>query len=458
VAGSEYTEVRLEHNFAETFSAEFDIVPPSENAVPSDVDESQLAANQRRLDEEDAIRHSHDHSNPAVRELMLRQDAAAQILLSSLSAKDLCDLSAEVIDDVLDNCSSLDPFVLSPRVSYEHLVPFRGEILSSGIASALQTASDVAVWVRDNIHVDDVHNPQGLLIPPVYVWRSRESDRQSRDIFYVALCRCLGFPARIDEVTGKLQCKENELWTDVSIDGVNTVNESPKGYLAMSYEPVPAVRDPKYYRHFTLATITSDETSTLEFGTDADDTPLSSFDAELSLDSGYYSLVSGSRMSDGSVLAHIEYFNVLKDSLSSVPLILRQSPDKLSVLGSFDADLFLKDSGRGYYILAVLGESDEPSVHARLEFESIASELNAWGRPVIFVGGSAPQGLDDALRGDYDPSMVKDMLLAGCDVSPVSLPVIAMCDSFGRVVYLSQGYNTSLAENLRKVVVSISAE
>ena len=47
---------------------------------------------------------------------------------------------------------------------------------------------------------------------------------------------------------------------------------------------------------------------------------------------------------------------------------------------------------------------------------------------------------------------VRAMLCAGCNSTSKTLPVIALCDSFGRVVYFSQGYNTSVAEQLKSVI------
>ena len=47
------------------------------------------------------------------------------------------------------------------------------------------------------------------------------------------------------------------------------------------------------------------------------------------------------------------------------------------------------------------------------------------------------------------------MLAGGCKKDGKTLPVIALCDSFGRIVYYSQGYNTSLAEELTKVLEAI---
>lgn len=44
------------------------------------------------------------------------------------------------------------------------------------------------------------------------------------------------------------------------------------------------------------------------------------------------------------------------------------------------------------------------------------------------------------------------MLYDGCMQENGRLPVIIIADSFGRVVYYSQGYNTSLSEQLRTVI------
>ena len=32
------------------------------------------------------------------------------------------------------------------------------------------------------------------------------------------------------------------------------------------------------------------------------------------------------------------------------------------------------------------------------------------------------------------------------------LPVVALCDSFGRIVYITEGYNTSLASDLESII------
>lgn len=505
-ASGETAQVVLDHSFGERFSADIDIVPPVEDPIVAGASEEQIADNARRLVEEDAIRASHDHSNPDLEQFMLSRSRDVDAIVAELNAKDRCDVTLDVLQDLAQNALSLDHFVLCPRVANEFLLPYRTEILSSGIAERLSSVEDVIAWTRDSIRVVDGRNPQGLAIPPRSVWRSRISDKQSRGIFFVALCRTLGFPARIDEVTGKTQYRADAAWVDGAASPASGTGASPgavsswvdvnfgeavetsvpcKGQASISYAPT-IVKDPMYYRHFALAKLQDGTAQLLEFGSDADETPVASM-SELTLDEGYYMMTSGSRMADGSVLAHLEFFPVVNGGKTDVPLVLRESQSNLAVIGSMDAEqLFLKDgageeqsilsredgasgehsatersgseqsilsaTGRGYFILAVMGDKDEPTSHARIEMEAAAGDLNAWGRPVLILGPSRPVGLENAIYGSDPNSKVLKMLCTGCESKSTTLPVIAVCDSFGRIVYFSQGYNTSLASDLRRVV------
>ena len=47
------------------------------------------------------------------------------------------------------------------------------------------------------------------------------------------------------------------------------------------------------------------------------------------------------------------------------------------------------------------------------------------------------------------------MIYEGCKPESERLPAIIVADSFGRVVYYSQGYNTSLSEQLRHCITSL---
>ena len=121
--------------------------------------------------------------------------------------------------------------------------------------------------------------------------------------------------------------------------------------------------------------------------------------------------------------------------------------------GSDAPQSLLSATGRGYFLLAVLGGKDEPDSHAVAEMVTAAADLTAWGRPVVVLGGDASmlatlhQALPEAIYGSDLSDGIRAML-----APEAPLPLIALCDSFGRVVYLSKGYNTSLAADLRRCI------
>ena len=174
-------------------------------------------------------------------------------------------------------------------------------------------------------------------------------------------------------------------------------------------------------------------------------------------------LTSGTRLADGSVLSHAEFFTVAADASTSVPLLMRSADDRISVLGTMDADRFLSKTGRGYYLLAVLGDRDEPTNHCVRQLESIVPQLEEWGRPLLMAGPAVGRAqasstanslgrLSKLIPVDDSDGSILEMLASGCKSASHQLPVVTVCDSFGRIVYFSQGYNTSLAEDLKRVL------
>ena len=478
---SEDVTVVLDHSLGETFSLDFDIVPPAEKPLPSAATAEQVAENARRLAAEDAVRAARPHGNASVTDAFLAAGgAAAQQILSSLSVKDLNDVTSDVLDDALRHVGpgGFDKWRDNPRVELEALYPYFSEI---GEGLSFSSPVEVYDWVCDNVKLNDAANPQGLRIPPLFVWRSREADARSSDIFFVALCRKFGFPARLDEVTGKAQYLVDGSWNDVVLASV-----PPQGDLVLELSGNTS-DNPEYYTHFTLSKVvdsggnlTADLLSFNEYG------PLdfvSLFSEPYSLDEGYYMLTTGRRMADGSVLSRASFFKVNEGGRTEAPLEVRSATSGLPVLGTFDAEQtfrpagaaaasagspaaeasILSATGRGYFLVAVLGSGDEPSNHAVRQLAAAAQALNAWGRPAVLLGGApaasvppaAPApvaGLSNAVYGLDTAGKVAAMLASGAGAESFRLPVVAVGDSFGRIVYFSQGYNTSLAEDLRSVI------
>jgi hypothetical protein len=82
-----------------------------------------------------------------------------------------------------------------------------------------------------------------------------------------------------------------------------------------------------------------------------------------------------------------------------------------------------------------MGDKDEPTSHARSELKAASDLLESWGRPVVELPADTP-------LLEYVPG-------------PHNIPVIVLCDSFGRVFYVSSGYNTSLAADLERIIPNL---
>ena len=423
VIDGEAVTVTLDHAMGERFALDLDIVPPVEDPLPSGATEEEVARNAERTRLEDALREARPKGNVAVVDAFLaaHDDANARALLASLSEKDRGDVPLDVLEDAYAHIDGpFNPLRDCPRVDLEPLKPYFKELAALG----LKSRPEIVKWISANIRLCNDRNPQGLQMAPVDVLHSGQADAHNRDIFFVALCRASGLEEELDPLTGRATMETVE------------VPALPEGTLAVTYD---GTGTPEYYYHFTLSQIfpSTGSMKLCTVGEDSDHNPWNTV-FPLTLDTGYYMLTGGTRLADGSVLSHTEFFTVEEGKQTEVPLVMRSADDKITVLGTMDADRFLSRTGRGYYLLAVLGDRDEPSVHARRQLETLAPVLEQWGRPVL-------------IEDDPDGSIVT-MLTEGCKSSSRQLPVVTVCDSFGHIVYFSQGYNTSLAEDLKRVI------
>ena len=82
-------------------------------------------------------------------------------------------------------------------------------------------------WCKKEIQINNELNSQRIPMSPIGVWKARVADEKSRDIFFVAMARTLGIPARIDKVTGKVQYTDKEGHTfDVNFSTSSPVQEN----------------------------------------------------------------------------------------------------------------------------------------------------------------------------------------------------------------------------------------
>ncbi len=503
-----------------------DIIPPVDGSIPAEVTPEQKEANAKRLLEEDAIRNKYvatfyteEKAEALAKELgidpmktedfmigsrgnwmeiekFLRETPAekraqAMALLDVVSAKDLRDTPASVLTDHLNNTPAVqsewfNEYIMNPRVANEFLTPYKSffaaNIEPSLAKQAIENPQALVDWVKNNVSINDALNAQRIPIMPMGVWKSRIADKGSRNIFFVAVARSLGIPARIEPVARKIQYFKDNAWVDVDFEAA-VQTTAKQGKVIASYQPIKALQDPKYYSHFTIAKVLPNGTlQTLNFerGGNVDmglgDTWSGLLKKPLSMDEGNYMLVTGTRMANGSVLAEIEFFNVEADKTTPIQLEMRESKDEIQVIGNFNSEnkfkradngeetSLLATTGRGYYIVALLGSRQEPTNHAMRDIAAVKKELEDWGRGIVllFPDEKGYKNFDPKEFGDLpgtitygldiDGAIQKEMATAMKLQNANTLPIFLIADTFNRVVFVSQGYTIGLGEQLMKVI------
>ena len=483
--------VYLDKDSTYTASLELDLTPPMPKDNKPDVSPEAVRANRKRFAEEDSIRIAYmkqafcqdaeSNSPEALARANWRTIEAfkkqtdkqlADDILATLSKKDYRDVTMEVLMDVAETLSDSPEeegsrrYVLSPRVANERLTPYRKTLSKyfEGMA-----AEELLQWVKDSITVDDTRNPQHLCMSPLGVFRHRTCDAHSRDIFFVAAARSIGIPARIDEVTGKVEAplqlpprrESSALVTSPS-------GEDGRGLLRLSYTDQAVKENPSYYSHFALSRIVDGRPKLLEFPENA--TWKDTFADGVQVDAGQYMLLSGTRLANGNVWANLEIFGVEAQRQKSVPLRLRADDEHLHVIGNFDCENYftnakgvhkkiLETTGRGFYMIALIRSGHEPSIHLLRDMEAVNIHISQWSQCYLMLFPSQEDYAnfdskeydelpDNVLFGVADPATVEALHIEELTHGNQELPILMLCDTFNRVVWFRQGYNIGLADQL----------
>ena len=496
-----------------------DIVPPVESPVETNVSKEQRAANNIRLAKEDSIRNAYiatfiDASkiNEIAGKLQIDTERTKKLftgsrgnwqeiekfllattaenrnkslnLLEVISAKDLRDTPAEVLNDHLlytpaGEGDVYNSCVLNPRIGDEFLTAYKQKFqkeINTDLANDIRKNPKVWVdWCRNNITIRDDLNSNRLYMSPLGVWKSRVTDSRSRKVFFVAALRSLGVPARIELMTGKPQYFQDNAWMDVNFENIEKGN-APQGFLNASYTPTSLLTDPLYYKHFTISRIENGKLHLLEFDEENETSWSKIFSKPLKLDVGRYLLVTGSRMADGSVLSNLTFFNVQEGQTTDISLVMRESTDKVQVLGSFNSEAtfidaktgkeqsILNANGRGYFVVALVENNHEPTNHALRDIADCKKQLEEWGKQIIVLFpdeeewkafnpkayGDLPKNVTFGI--DKDGSVLRQVKEGTEVIRQGELPVVIVGDTFNRVVFASQGYRIGLGEQLVKII------
>ena len=493
---------------AHTKCTYLDIVPPKEDPQLPYVSDEMHKENQRRFALEDSIRKAYTATFPTMEEAKRINERGAEYIfksrgnkqtivdfinrhsdnedrvmgiLATLSDKDLRDITTEILEDSYNATTDQ----LSPRVEDELItIPFKQyfeKAFSKKAADAFRAdPMKLVEWIKKNIRLNPDKKALRIAQTPVGVMKSKITDERSRDIFFVDVARSLGIEAQKDAVTGKIQYKKNGEWQDVKFDNTadKTSTAAALGTIKLTYEPTKLLDNPKYYSHFTISRIENGTAQLLNFDEGQADmgngtTWSNTFKNGYKLDAGTYMLTTGTRLANGSVLASNRIFDIVKGQTTTLPLEIRQNTNEVTVIGSFNSEsLVTKDgkevsllsqTGRGYYVVGILGVGQEPTNHALHDIEKMKEAFEAWGRPVVLLFESEADaakfnhdefpGLPSTVQFalDKDGSVRKQIAREMKLMNEKQMPMFIIADTFNRVVFVSQGYTIGLGEQMQGV-------
>ena len=508
-------DIVLGHNINEAYSENMVIVPPSENAKIPSVTEEQRKENDIRMHQEDSIRNAYlatfpnkEVINKFAEENNLKYEdiegfivksrgnyAEIMRFLSNSSQNEMCERAIELLKSITDKdlrdtpCSVLEDhlyntpkdanpeYVLCPRVAYELLSPYRSylqkEIPESLKAEFTANPQTLVKWCSDSITVRNDLNTGGAPTSPIGTWKSRVVDSQSREIFFVAAARSLNIPAWKDAVTGNIYFIDNGNTNQVDFE-ISTTSNTPEGTLKAIYKPIPRLNDPKYYTNFTISKYEDGSFKLLNYPENA--TWSSLLKNGLKIEEGYYMLTTGSRMANGSVMSNVSFFTVEKDKETRIELTMRNNAEEIRVIGNFNSELkytdvvtkaetsILSTTGRGYFVVGILGPGQEPTNHALKDIEIKKEEFEKWGRKMILLFP------DEKSYRKFSPTDFPNLpsnIVYGIDTNNAirneisqnmklpnggHLPIFIIGDTFNRVVFQIDGYTIGTGEQLIKTI------
>lgn len=502
-------------------AGEYLLTPPVRQRVDT-LGEAILAANNRRLLKEDSIRNVYistfiDSLSAAriigaqglnvaemwnyiiqslgnwneiikfVKGLSSEKVSNGEAILANISEKDFHDIQASTL---MDHIRAVDawptgktlsteiynPYILSPRIGREFVTPWRSFIQrqftpeqAEGFRSNPLSIRD---WIVNNILRDTINNYYDVPLHIEGMLQLGRADDYSRDLLFVAICRSFSIPARLETATQRPQFLNENGWNDIFFSTQSNQQPLRSALTLKNLSEVPNFV-PRYYIHYTIARYDKGRFVTLDYETDP---RLLNFPVTLSVDTGFYRLITGNRMSGGEVLCDISYFKVEAGKTTELGIRQASATEKADISGKADLGAEFLEFGSGKQkklidlmgknglIIAIIDPLKEPTKHLMEDIKAVKKALDQWGGKVIFALAS------DKLTPGFDPKIYKELpanaifghdtkgetaaaisTVCGIDAAP-QWPVIAVINSKGEIIWHSEGYSIGLGDQLVKQV------
>ncbi len=427
--------------------------------------------------EEEILRLSAGNFNEIYKFLNKDQNPDRKAMLHSLTVKDYKDAKAEVLESHLTEASpyrreweengNLDVYVkyiLCPRILLEEMTAYRpfieGFFSEKEKEEFRKNPENIWKYVKQHIGFEPKLDYKTICSTPVGSLKLLQGNPLSQRILFVAVCRTLGIPARMNPVNLEAEVYEAGKFVPVSEETEileDRIQES--GMLVLNGETDSQWT---YYQTWTIGRWKEGQFVSLDYT----GVKFSGGVLKLDLEPGIYRLITSVRLPSGNQNASEYVFELKKDEVKSVTMRLRAgSPEDMLVDNMLDDfDITLKERGVEQTvlasalmegkanILAILSEGQEPTEHVLNEMLEQKDVLNSLDARIIFLMQNEMSLNNQTIRKvleavpaiqvgylNFDDGV--EPLARRMYVDPEKLPLLIVTNPGLKAVYGCSGYN-----------------
>ena len=397
-------------------------------------------------------------------------------LLDTLTKKDLLDLKAEVLEAHLEHAMQYQgrfpedifvKYLLSPRSYLEMLTDFRGaieELLTPEQKEAFR-ADPGKIWefINQEIRECAQEEYEALLTLPEACLKYRVGSRQSREMLFVAICRTLGIPARLNTVDGAMEYYAEGSFHQVlepeAVGELIVYPEKSEGFV--------------YFQNWSVVRKYPGERKLLDLS-DAEAECKTKECIKVLIPAGVYEIVTANRLPNGNILGRITEVEVTFAGRVSVELKLEEAelsqmlecvpmpPFEVEELAGEKVQITEALKGKPNLVIW-LSEGQEPTEHILNELCERAEEFNLGEADILFLvndAGALKQAtLHRTLQMLNGVKVLRDCVEERVSVlgrrfyvDPESIPLILVTDREANCVYAASGYNVGTADMILKIL------
>ena len=416
-------------------------------------------------------------------------------LLHSLSDKDFRDLDPEILQEELRQLAPLSPdvqqrmasgaqtdsasgrevcvrFCLCPRIGMEELTAFAPAVKEffSGQERAAFRKRPERIWEWEQAHLKYLPSEDydTLKITPPAALRGLWADETGKRTLFVAVCRTLGIPARLNPVTGQAEYLTGNGWREVSGEAGAAGDGSEEAVADRSHSDSASARlllltspeDPwSYAQTWSIGRLSGMGYETLNYeGIHPENGRM-----ELRLKSGIYRLITTNRMPGGSQYASIICFHLKEGEERTLEMKLHR-PELKDLLVKNPLPAFtLQDSGGNTVdsasllngaksLLIFVEEGKEPTEHVLNELPAEKERMERLSCRLILAADSMASLENPLLNRTADvfetAEVYFDEGLENAEpvarrmyVAPDLLPLLVAVDEQGCGIYACSGYH-----------------